>query len=56
MKIVCQNCITIHEVWLNENGESKIKCQVCGSTIVVKIMSRRHIKIDIFAPERQQLK
>ena len=48
---VCLNCheeiIGIRDV----NGVTKVKCPHCGTVTVSRVMSRRHVSLDVYAPE-----
>lgn len=53
--VLCQNCETKHIDFPDENGEVKIHCNNCGATTHYKIMGRRHIRLDVYAPAGQEL-
>ena len=52
---VCVNChekiIGIRDV----NGRTKVKCPHCGTVTVSQVMSRRHIHMDVYAPQGQTI-
>ena len=50
---VCYNCHKTITGIRDVNGLTKVKCPCCGTITVSKAMSRRHVKLDIFAPEGQ---
>ena len=52
---VCLNChkkvIGIRDV----HGVTKVRCPHCGTVTVSRVMSRRHIVCDVYAPEGQAI-
>lgn len=52
---VCVNCHTEIEGIKDENGKTKVKCPYCGTVTVSQIKSRRHIQIDVYAPQGQSV-
>ena len=50
----CSNCGTIVTGYRNSAGLIKIECPRCHVSIVRKIISRRHDRFDVFAPEGQE--
>lgn len=52
---VCVNChqkiIGIRDV----NGMTKVKCPHCGTVTISRVMSRRHVAYDVYAPEGQTI-
>ena len=55
IKVVCNNCFRITTGFRDENGFVKYQCTRCGATSVSKVMGRRHVQLDIYAPARQEL-
>lgn len=55
VSFVCLNChkeiIGIRDV----NGLTKVRCPHCGTVTVSRVMSRRHVTYDIYAPDGQVL-
>ena len=55
VKVICLNChITINAL-RDENGHTKSTCPRCGAMTVSKVITRRHLQYDIFAPQGQVL-
>ena len=54
VEIICGNCYT-RMMGLRINGITKVQCPRCGAVMVSKVMSRRHIQTDIYAPKGQQI-
>jgi len=52
---VCVNChqktIGIRDI----NGLTKVKCPHCGTVTISRVMSRRHVSLDVYAPEGQTI-
>ena len=55
VKGVCNNCFRITTGFRDENGFVKYQCTRCGATSVSKVMSRRHVQLDVYAPAGQEL-
>ena len=55
VKVVCNNCFRITTGYRDENGVVKYQCTRCGATSVSKVMGRRHVQLDIYAPAGQEL-
>ena len=53
--VVCLNCKHEHLCYADSNGEVKFKCSVCGTKTDYKIVSRRHVQVDVYAPKGQTL-
>jgi predicted RNA-binding Zn-ribbon protein involved in translation (DUF1610 family) len=53
VKVVCHNCHLVQTAWQDENGVTKYQCPKCGAVSVSRIMSRRHVILDIYAPKGQ---
>ena len=53
VKVVCHNCHLVQTAWQDENGVTKYQCPKCGAVSVSRIMSRRHVTLDIYAPKGQ---
>ena len=53
VKVMCYNCH--YERWevKDEAGTAKMLCPCCGTRTVLQVASRRHIQIDIYAPQGQ---
>lgn len=53
VKVMCQNChFEDYRMW-NEAGQASLRCPSCGALTVNKIVSRRHMQIDVYAPKGQ---
>jgi DNA-directed RNA polymerase subunit RPC12/RpoP len=55
IKWVCLNCRSIIVGFQGEDGLTRIKCPHCGTVTVSKLISRRHVQVDVFAPQGQEL-
>ena len=55
IKWVCLNCRSIIVGFQGEDGLTRIKCLHCGTVTVSKLISRRHVQVDVFAPQGQEL-
>ncbi len=55
VKVVCNNCFRITTGYRDENGVVKYQCTRCGATSVSKVMGRRHVQLDVYAPAGQEL-
>ena len=55
IKVVCNNCFRITTGYRDENGVIKYQCTRCGATSVSKVMGRRHVQLDTYAPAGQEL-
>lgn len=53
--MVCNNCFRQHIGIRDETGLIKFQCPRCGSVTVSRVMGRRHVQIDLYAPKGQQL-
>lgn len=53
VKVVCHNCHLVQDAWQDEKGMTKYCCPKCGAVSVSKKVSRRHIALDIYAPQGQ---
>ena len=51
----CLNCQSQMSGIQDSEGRTKLKCAKCGTVTVSKVMSRRYIQIDIYAPHRQKI-
>lgn len=55
VKVICNNCKEETYGLQDEQGVTRIQCAKCGTVTVSKIMSRRHVQLNIFAPKGQVL-
>lgn len=55
MSCVCMNCHKKIIGIRDANGMTKVKCPHCGTVTVSKAVSRRHIRLDVYAPEGQSI-
>ena len=53
--VLCNNCESKQIGYPDENGKVKIHCKKCGATTHYKIIGRRHIRLDVYAPAGQEL-
>lgn len=53
--VVCNNCFKQTIGFRDEDGTTKYQCSKCGSVSISKIMGRRHIQVDMFAPQGQEI-
>lgn len=53
--VMCHNCQSQVVGWQDQSGLMRIQCPKCGTVTVSKVMSRRHIQLDIYAPKGQVL-
>lgn len=53
VKFRCVNCNYESIGYQSEDGLIKFKCPRCGSVTISKMMTRRHIRLDVYAPEGQ---
>ena len=49
----CVNCGNEIAGVKDMNGKIKMKCPYCGTVTVSRVMSRRHVQIDVYAPQGQ---
>ena len=54
IEIICNNCFN-RMMGIRINGITKVQCPRCGAVLVSKVMSRRHIQTDTYAPRGQQI-
>ena len=50
----CYNC-NHEQIALLKDKKIKMVCERCGAENVSKIMSRRHLQVDMYAPKGQEL-
>ncbi len=55
IKVICNNCFQPTMGVRDENGVIKYQCTKCGTLTVSKVMGRRHIQLDVYAPYGQEL-
>lgn len=55
VRLVCLNCRKNIVGYQGEDGLTKIQCPYCGTLTVSKVISRRHVQVDVFAPQGQEL-
>lgn len=55
VEMECPNCHHKTVVWRDSEGRAKWVCPRCRATTVSKVMSRRHVQLDIYAPEGEVL-
>lgn len=53
--VECHNCHHKTLGFRNIEGVTKVKCSRCGMVTVSSIMSRRHVRLDLYAPKGQEL-
>jgi len=54
VEMICGNCYT-RMMGLRINGVTKVQCPRCGAVLVSKVMRRRDIQTEIYAPTGQQI-
>ena len=54
VEVVCNNCFT-RILGLRVDGIAKVQCPRCGAVMVSRVMSRRHVQTDTYAPRGQQI-
>lgn len=52
---ICHNCGQKITGYRKKDGLLKIQCPVCGACMVCKFMSRRHERIDVYAPPNLEI-
>lgn len=55
VKVVCNNCFKITTGYRDEDGVIKYQCAKCGATSISKVMGRRHVHLDMYAPIGQEI-
>lgn len=55
VRVICQNCHGPIVGWQDKEGVTRIQCPKCGAVTVSKLMSRRHVQMDIYAPAGQTI-
>lgn len=55
IKVICNNCFQFTTGLRDETGTIKYQCSKCGTLTVSKVMGRRHIQLDVYAPYGQEL-
>ena len=53
--VTCLNCRETVTGIMDVNGRTKVKCPKCGTVTVSKVMGRRHVQVDVYAPQGQVL-
>ncbi len=51
----CPNCGAISTGVKNSDGTFKVECTRCHTVMVRRIISRRHNKFEIYAPDKEEL-
>jgi len=54
VKVLCNNCKNTVIGIRDTNGLTKIRCPRCGTVTVFSLMGRRHVRLDIYAPQGQE--
>ncbi len=49
----CVNCGSVVTGYKNKNGEIKIECRTCHTTMIRSIKSSKHDVINVYAPTGQ---
>jgi len=55
IEVWCLNCHHNVSEWIQEDGTAKVVCPYCQATCVVKVLGRRHIRYDMYAPQGQRI-
>lgn len=51
---ICHNCGEKLAGYRDKNGLLKLQCPVCHACMICKNFSRRHERIDVFAPPDEE--
>ena len=54
VRVICNNCFQQTIGFRDETGVVKYRCTRCGALTVSKVMSRRHVQYDMYAPQGQE--
>ena len=54
VRVVCNNCFQQTIGIRDETGVIKYRCSRCGALTVSKVMGRRHVQYDMYAPQGQE--
>ena len=55
IRVICCNCHSETIGFQDETGMTRIQCKKCGTVTVSRVMSRRHVQLDVYAPKGQEL-
>jgi len=55
VKVFCNNCGNAVIGMRDETGLTKVRCPRCGTLTASRIIGRRHIRVDVYAPQGQEL-
>lgn len=55
VKFFCNNCGNVITGVRDEKGFIKVQCSRCGTLIVSNVVGRRHVQLDVYAPQGQEL-
>lgn len=50
---VCVQCRKVIEGKRDSSGKTKVKCPYCGTVTVSRVVGRRHVQFDVYAPQGQ---
>ena len=51
----CPNCGNLASGGRDEDGVAKLTCRVCGTAFISKLKSRRHDRLDVYAPRGEEI-
>jgi len=54
VRLLCNNCSNMVIGLRDKTGLTKFRCPRCGTLTVSSIVGRRHIRLDIYAPQGQE--
>lgn len=55
INVICNNCFQQIIGFRDEKGLIKYHCPKCGSVTVSRVIGRRHIQLDMYAPQGQEI-
>ncbi len=55
VRVVCNNCLKETTCVRDEFGQIRFRCSCCGSKTCSSVKGRRHVQIDVYAPDGQTL-
>lgn len=51
----CPNCGNLASGGRDEDGVAKLTCRRCGTVFTSKLKSRRHDRLDVYAPRGEEI-
>jgi len=55
INVWCLNCHRNIVGWQDAKGVAKCTCPYCGTVTVTKVLGRKHMRYDVYAPSGQVL-